>query len=84
MNREQARKQYLDVVTKRAKHIALKQDCSLIAKTSHLVYAILEQLSEAFLVNNEMAAEISRLRADIEALRRAMNGESDGSRSNIG
>jgi hypothetical protein len=84
MNREQARKQYLKMVTDRAKQIALKQDSCLVAKTNHLAYALLEQLSEAFLVNQELVAEVSNLRADMEALRRAMNGDLNGSRTNTG
>jgi predicted esterase len=74
--REAARKNFMDSVLKRADGIAFDQDKRITAETRHLVYALIYELSEAFLTNNEMAAAINSIgkaldqtRADLEALR---------------
>jgi len=77
--REHARKNYMASVLKRADNIAKDQDKMVVAEMRHLVYALVHELSEAFLTNNEMAAALENLvvgldqtRADLEALRRAV------------
>jgi hypothetical protein len=69
----------MDSVLKRADSIAFEQNNLVTAETRHLVYALVFELSEAYLTNNEMAAAINNLsigleqtRADLEALRRAV------------
>lgn len=80
--REAARKRFMDSVLKRADGIAFKQDRLVTAETRHLVYALVYELSEAFLHNNEMASainnigqELDQTRADLEALRRSITGD---------
>jgi len=80
--REAARKNFMDSVLKRADGIAFKQDNRITAETRHLVYALIYELSEAYLTNNEMADAINNMgkalgqtQADLESLRQAITGE---------
>lgn len=77
--REAARKKFMDSVLKRADRIAQDHDNLITATTQHLVIAVIHELSEAYLVNNELVAQLNNLaqgleqtRAELEALRRAV------------
>jgi len=66
--REAARIDYISGLLEKSRLMAVK-DGILVAKTNHLVYALVEELSEAYLVNNEMAETVGILCKEVDELK---------------
>ena len=82
MTRDEAKASFQRQVLARAGRIAMDNDMLVRPESKHLSLAILEQVAEAYasiqeLVEcvNVMKSENDMMRADIEALRRALIGE---------
>lgn len=76
-NDDQAVKEaYVEHVFNEAKRVALEKDRALVPNTQHLAIAILNQVAEAFVSNQKLAAALNDLKADHEALKRAIANDS--------
>jgi predicted nucleotide-binding protein (sugar kinase/HSP70/actin superfamily) len=80
--REAYKKKYVAKVLENAKLIAMKRTKSLMATTADLVYALVEEMGEAYLCNNEMAATINGLGKEIDELKARLDSL-DGSKEGL-
>lgn len=65
---------YIKEVITRSVEIA-KENLSITVEPEHLMSSVLEHLASAFVFNKMISAQINKLNAEIEALRRAVQND---------